>query len=103
METSLEIVDFLGGPLDGYQRTMTPDMLAGLVEFDVSENTFRIMAKKREKRMVSATSTAIYQLARAHGPARYHFIASVPLHKEEGSQPTLSHIIRSALRRVIGR
>ncbi len=101
MTSSLELVEFLGGPLDGYQRTMTPDMLVQLVEFDISENTFRIMAREKPKSRARCTSTAIYLLGSREGSAKYHFLSVTPPHQEKPRRPKLTDVIRAALRRVI--
>jgi hypothetical protein len=101
MTGSLELVDFLGGPLDGYQRTMTPEMLVQLVEFDISENTFRIMAREKPRSKAKCTSTAIYLLGSQEGSAKYHFLAVTPPHQDKPPRPTLADIVRAALRRVI--
>jgi hypothetical protein len=101
MASSLELVGFLGGPLDGYQRIMTPEMLVQLVEFDISENTFRIMSKEKPRSRVKCTSTAIYLLGSREGSATYHFLAVTPPHQDKPRRPTLADVVRAALRRVI--
>jgi hypothetical protein len=101
MDSGLELVDFLGGPLDGYQRTMTPEMLVQLVEFDISENTFRIMAKDKPRSRAKCTSTAIYLLGSREESAKYHFLAVTPPHQDKPPRPTLAEVVRAALRRVI--
>jgi hypothetical protein len=102
MQTSLESVVFLGGPLDGYHRAMTPEMLARLIEFDINANTFRIMAHQQQLSGVRTTSTAVYQLGWIEGAPRYHFVAAVAPQEDAPRWPPLVEMIRAALRRVTG-
>jgi hypothetical protein len=95
---------------------MPHEMLAPLVEFDISENTFRTMAKqepkeqepKEQRATPRHTSTAVYQLGMVEGSARYHFLAAMPPqirmppHAAEPRRQSLTRIIRAALRRVVG-
>jgi hypothetical protein len=84
MHGNIQFVEFVGGPLDGYRREVpyAPASLAQELELDITANTFRVMAGLPRTPAAVATSTVVYELARADGLPRYYFIGAVkPLAK----------------------
>ena len=72
-------VEFIGGPLDGYQHPLpfSTDALATTVGLDVNQDVIRILGGEPERPIGTATSIAVYRLDDLRDPPRYYFLCSV--------------------------
>lgn len=78
-----EIVEFAGGPLDGYEHILpsAADELAGTVGLEINQNVVRTLSGEAsgEETIGAPTSIAVYRLEEFSAPPRYHFLCSVPV------------------------
>ena len=77
------VVEFTGGPLDGYEHTLPApvDELAGTVGLEVNQNVVRALSGEGscEEPIGSPTSIAVYRLEEFSDPPRYQFVCAVPV------------------------
>jgi len=75
----LSAVEFIGGPFDGFEHTVSfpPEELACEVTLPVNQNVLRMLEGDERGLRAPATSVAIYALEQRNGTWRYEFQGAV--------------------------
>ena len=86
------IVEFTGGPLDGYEHPLPgpAEELAGTVGLEINQNVVRLLSGEGngDDQIGWPTSIAVYRLVDFSAPPRYEFLVAVP---PDALQPDGSH------------
>jgi hypothetical protein len=74
-----DVVEFLGGPLDGYSYVVSPSQrLTRNAAIPVNQNVVDMMSGIEGRHQTRATSIAIYVLESTHHGWRYRFRGAAP-------------------------
>lgn len=98
-----DIVEFAGGPLDGYVHVLPgpADELAGTVGLEISQSVVRLLSGGNGDESIGwPTSIAVYRLVEFSVPPRYQFLCAAPVDVLQPDNPHTPHLRGS---RISGR
>ena len=79
MAVNLEVIEFVGGPLDGFVQFIDHPLheLERFLRFPINQNVLEELNGSRAGRLKPATSVAVYELALNDNAPRYVHLGSV--------------------------